>query len=151
MTDLVVTDTSCLIALDRIGHLYVLPTLFVVYAPGAVADEFGSAPPWLQVERVEESEDLRMLLQTLHRGEAEAIVLAQGFPGARLLVDEARGRAVARRRGLLVTGTAGVLLAAKTAGVIPSLQPLLDALIHKHSFRLSRALYDHLLDAADES
>ena len=41
-----VTDTSPLIALDRIGRLDLLPsTLGTVVAPAAVLREFGSRPP----------------------------------------------------------------------------------------------------------
>ena len=150
MNTLVVTDTSCLIALDRIGRLDVLPALFVVHAPRAVAEEFGSRPPWLRVEAVAPSDELDGLLRLLDPGEAEAIALARTYPNARLLIDEARGRKVAHRLGVHVTGTAGVLLAVKVAGVIPSLRPLLDALVHEHSFHLNQDLYEQTLRAAGE-
>jgi len=148
--DLVVTDTSCLIALDRIGRLDLLPALFTVRAPHAVAEEFGRRPGWLHIERVPE-EAVRPLLKILDRGEAEAIALVRTYPGARLLVDEERGRTVARRFGVPVTGTAGVLLAAKKEGLIPAVRPMLDALIEKHEFRLSQSLRDEILRAAGES
>src|SRR5690606_33116145 len=50
LPDLVVTDTSCLIALDRVRQLDVLPALFAVHAPPAVVAEFGWRPAWLHVE-----------------------------------------------------------------------------------------------------
>jgi predicted nucleic acid-binding protein len=60
---------------------------------------------------------MTQLAKLLDRGEAEAIVLAQSRD-ARLLIDERKGRAVARRRGVGVIGTGGVLLLAKREHVI---------------------------------
>ena len=149
---LVVTDATCLIALDRVGHLGVLPTLFVVRAPEAVAEEFGRRPPWLLIERAPPpAPSVAPLLRTLDRGEAEAIVLAQSYPDARLLVDEARGRRVAEHLGLRVTGTGGVLVAAKVSGLIEAVRPVLDALREEHGFRLGDAPYDAILRLAGEA
>jgi predicted nucleic acid-binding protein len=47
---LVIADTSCLIALERIGRLDLIPALIAdVGAPPAVIDEFGAKPGWLRV------------------------------------------------------------------------------------------------------
>lgn len=109
MTRLVVTDTTCLIALDKLGRLDILPALFEVHAPEAVADEFGQQPHWLTVTAVDEAEVLALRsLQALDLGEAEAIVLAQTFPDACLLLDDARGRAAAHALGFRITGKGGV-------------------------------------------
>lgn len=51
MSTLVVTDTSPLIALERIGRLDLLPSLFSVCAPPAVVAEFGQRPDWLLLTR----------------------------------------------------------------------------------------------------
>ena len=151
MTHLVVTDTSCLIALDRVGLLDILPRLFVTHAPRAVVDEFGTCPSWLRVETARDTRHVAQLERRLDRGEAEAIVLALSYPDARLLIDEKRGRQVARRLGLRVTGTAGILLAAKTAGLVPAVKPVLDALREKHNFRLNDALYAQTVAEAGEA
>ena len=149
MTDLVVTDTSCLIALDRIGQVDILPALFTVHAPPAVVEEFGRRPSWLHVERAD-PDRIGVLLTQVDRGEAEAIALAESYDDVQLLIDERKGRRVARELGLRVTGTAGVLLAAKAAGLIPAIQPLLDALIHEHEFRLGERHYERVLREAGE-
>ncbi len=150
MNDLVVTDTSCLIALDRVGRIDILPGLYAVHAPEAVVEEFGSRPPWLTVERVAEA-DVAPLLVPLHRGEAEAIVLAASLPDAVLLIDEARGRVVASRFGLSVIGTGGILIAAKEHGLIGAVRPLLDTLRGTYNFRLSDHLYAEIVRLAGES
>jgi len=151
MRRLVVTDTSCLIALERIDQLDLLPSLFSVYAPGAVVEEFGVHPDWLTMEHVPEEAIDTPLLRTLDRGEAEAIVLAQAYVDAVLLIDEVRGRSVARQLGLPVTGTAGILLRAKDAGLVSAVTPLIDALVATHGFRLSTEVYRDILRAAGEA
>ena len=149
MTELVVTDTSCLIVLDRLGRLDVLPALFSVVAPPAVVAEFGRRPPWLRVGQPDAAR-VSALLGRLDTGEAAAIALAESLGDVRLLIDEARGRSVAEALGFRVTGTAGVLLAAKAAGLIPAVKPLLDELRGEHAFHLSDALYRAVLDRAGE-
>lgn len=149
---LVVTDTTCLIALDKLGRLDILPALFDVHAPEAVAAEFGHRPPWLTVTSVDEVEVVALRsLRALDLGEAEAIVLAQTLPDARLLLDDARGRATAHALGFRVTGTGGVLVEAKAAGLVPLVRPLLDALRTVHDFRLGDPVYEALVRRAGES
>lgn len=151
VTVLVVTDTSCLIALDRIGQIDILPALFVVHAPPAVMEEFGRRPPWLHIEPVSDPDRVEALLDRVDRGEAETIALAESYADVRLLIDEKKGRRVARELGLRVTGTAGILLAAKTAGLIREVRPHLDALIHEHKFRLGERHYERVLREAGEA
>ena len=91
MTDLVVTDTSCLIALDRIGQIDLLPALFVVHAPPAVVDEFGRRPPWLHVAPAPDRARVEALLKRVDRGEAEAIALAEAYADVQLLMTSGRG------------------------------------------------------------
>lgn len=150
MSTLVVTDTSCLIALDRIGHLDLLPALFTVLAPPAVVTEFGRQPDWLTVRLAPDAVRVNELLKVIDRGEAEAIALALTIPDAELLIDEARGRRVAEHLGLHVTGTAGVLLKAKRQGQIVAVRPLLDDLRDVYAFRLADSLYAWIVREAGE-
>ena len=88
---------------------------------------------------------LNLLLTFLDKGEAEAIALAAERPPARLLLDEADGREAARRLGIPVVGTVGILAAARRDGQIQRLQPILDDLIQRHRFRLAPMLYQQLV------
>ncbi|MEM1057016.1 MAG: DUF3368 domain-containing protein [Bacteroidota bacterium] len=148
MKAVVVTDTSCLIALERVGHLQLLPGLFTVLAPPAVAEEFGRCPDWMTVRNAPPSPER---LVALDKGESEAIALALSLPSATLLIDEARGRAAAARLRLQVTGTAGVLLKAKRHALLPLVGPVLEELVLEHSFRLSDRLFLAILERANES
>ncbi len=48
MTNSVVADSTCLIGLERIEHLDILPALFEpILIPPAVQQEFGISLPWL--------------------------------------------------------------------------------------------------------
>ena len=162
--DLIVADAGPLIGLAIAGRVEILGALFEkVLIPQAVLEELqieASRPGsfalskakeegWLSTEDVPEATDMTQLAELLDRGEAEAIVLAQSRD-ARLLIDERKGRAVARRRGVGVIGTGGVLLLAKREHVIDQIAPILDELA-SHGYRLSDELRRELLVLAREA
>ena len=86
----------------------------------------------------------------LGAGEREAIALAGQLGARRLILDDLPARRLAARRGLPVTGTVGLLLAAKHAGLVPAVAPLLDALTAA-GFHLSGRVRDAVLAAAGEA
>jgi predicted nucleic acid-binding protein len=158
-TELVVADSGPLIALARIGRLELLPGLYqkirvprAVFTETTEGDRAGSSEirgaSWLEVIDVDEVAVAPLLL-SVDRGEAEAMVLARSLSDATLLVDDARGRVVARRLGLRVRGTIGVLLQAKAAGLIASVRECLDALESVGAF-VGRELRAEALRLADE-
>lgn len=59
--------------------------------------------------------------------ETEAIGLVLALRTHAVALDERRARRFARSLGLPLTGTAGLQLAAKQDGLIPSVKPYLDA------------------------
>ena len=162
--DLIVADAGPLIGLAIAGRIEILGALFEkVLIPQAVLGELqieASRPGsfalskareegWLSAEDVPENTAMTQLTELLDRGEAEAIVLAKSM-NARLLIDERRGRAVARSRGVIVIGTGGVLLLAKREHVIDQIAPILDELA-SHGYRLSDGLRRELLVLAGEA
>ena len=149
MKEAVVCDSSCLIALDRIGRLDLLPALFhPVQAPPAVHLEFGSSPDWLRVEAPTDRALVTALGLLMDAGEAEAVALAseRGWP---IILDDRQARAVARRLDLQIVGTVAVLVRAKRQGLIEAIGPLLDDLA-ENEFRLSEALRQEALRLAGE-
>jgi uncharacterized protein len=56
---------------------------------------------------------------------------------------------MALQRGLPVVGTLGVLLAAKQTGLLPAIQPIIDAMLAQGR-RISPALRAQVLSAAGE-
>jgi predicted nucleic acid-binding protein len=151
-TTLVITDTSCLIVLTRIGALDVLHRLYAeVTVTDVIAGEFGEPlPEWLRVRRAVNTAYQQLLEATLDPGEASAIALAMETDGALLVVDDLKGRREAQRLGLRITGTLGVLYKAKEMGIVPQLAPLL-ALLQQEGFRIAPAIIDELLHRAGEA
>jgi predicted nucleic acid-binding protein len=64
----------------------------------------------------------------LGAGEAEAIALALSYPGSLLILDDALGRRIAGLSELRYTGTLGVLVKSKQAGLLPHVAPVIEAL-----------------------
>ncbi|MDZ7620301.1 MAG: DUF3368 domain-containing protein [Patescibacteria group bacterium] len=89
------------------------------------------------------------LTEELDRGESEAIVLAQELGCPAILIAE-HGREVAVRQGLVPLGTAGILLRAKSAGVLGEVRPLLDRWVGELGFFIADSLRHYILDQAGE-
>ena len=62
----------------------------------------------------------------------------------RVLVEERLGRREAKKRGVAVVGVLGILVAAKTEGLIVAIKPILDDLIVRANFWISEQLFSHL-------
>jgi predicted nucleic acid-binding protein len=144
-----VLDSTCLIGLERIARLDLLPALLdPILAPPAVAAEFASHLEWLTIVAPSNTGTVAALKLNVDAGEAEAIALAYERQ-CRIILDDRKARAVALQLGVPVTGTVGLLLKAKQGGVISSLLPLLDAL-DVHEFHVSRTLRAEVLRLAGE-
>lgn len=78
------------------------------------------------------------------------IALAVERRAGLILLDERRVRRAAKRLGLTVTGTPGVLIAAKDRGLLASVRPVLDALRADAGFWIDDNLYNAALTAANE-
>ncbi len=155
---IVVSDTSPILNLARIGCLELLASLYKqVLIPPAVAAELtvsrDAALPaidvasvsWLILDTPKNQDRVQELRDNLDAGEAEAIVLAVERQADLLLVDERRGRRTAVALGLRVTGLLGVLADAKRAGLIDLVKPLLDELIQDAKFWIGPDLYREVL------
>ncbi len=102
------------------------------------------SPPWLQIVSLAERPALT-LSADLDQGEYDAIRLALDCHADLVLMDEREGVEQARRLGLTVTGTVGVLDRAAERKVLD----LRLAFTHfrQTSFRIDPALLDRLLTA----
>ena len=159
---IVVSDSSVLIALSRIGHLGLLKSLYSkIMIPQAVYDEVvqaeeerpGSAEvlaaDWIEVQQVTDRVAVTLLREQLDRGESEAIVLAIEAEAQALLIDEARGRRIAQAKGLAHIGTVGIVVLAKRQGLVDSATALLDELMAV-GFRMDSRLYERAKALAEE-
>jgi predicted nucleic acid-binding protein len=105
---------------------------------------------FLEVRAPGDSKEVAALQERIGRGEAEAIVLALETRADALLIDEAKGRAIAEARGIRPLGALGLLVQAKRAGHVSNVAPLIDRLEKELAFRVSDRLRRRILDAAGE-
>ena len=83
--------------------------------PEAVRRNILSRPAWLEIRAVRETHTTEFPV-TLHRGEREAILLAETLRADVLLVDEQIGRTIALSRNIPLSGTLGVFGAGRPNG-----------------------------------
>lgn len=90
-----------------------------------------------------------MLHQDVDAGEGEALVLAMERNAGLILLDDQEARSKARILDLHVTGTLGVLLKAKSAGLIDSMTDSIQ-LLQDTGFWISPELLAKLLKTLDD-
>jgi len=161
---IVVSDTSPLTNLAAIGQFNLLRQLYnEVHIPDGVWEELNAegkrwpgsvevaAADWVQRHAVKNQSLVTALRRDLGQGEAEGIALALEIEADLILLDEKEGRHAAQRMGLRVIGVIGVLLDAKSHGLIDKVRPHLDALRQTAGFYLDESLYHSTLASAGES
>lgn len=149
--EIVIADTTCFILLSKIGELDLLKKLYgSVSTTEVVAAEYGETlPDWIIIKPViDHQKQLILELQT-DKGEASAIALALENTVRVIILDDLKGRSVAQKLGLNVTGTVGIIIKAKRIGLLPSIKPLLEK-IRQTNFRLSAAIEVEALKQAGE-
>ena len=128
---IVVADSGPLHYLILLGHVDLLRRFYgevlvpeavarelsVGSTPDVVRDWIAAAPSWVDVRPLA-PEAVAAITEDLDLGERAAIALAETVHADLLLIDEAAGRAEARRRHLRVTGTLGVLRTAAEHGLV---------------------------------
>jgi predicted nucleic acid-binding protein len=157
-----VVNTSPLVFLGNLSRLELLRHEGrEVYIPRAVAEEIAEKPDaaahavqaacatWIQVRNVTDETAVTLVQASLHKGEAEAIVLATELHAERLVMDDQDARRFANRCGLRVIGTLGILLAAKQRGAIASLRAEINSLASL-GFRANPRLVTAVLQSAGE-
>ena len=82
-------------------------------------------------------------------GEAEAMVLYHQLRADRLLIDDRRGRRMAKINRITIIGSLGTLLAAKRAGLIPEVKPRIHAMMDA-GIHISPALMAMVLESSGE-
>jgi uncharacterized protein len=157
----VVCNTSPFQYLFQLDLLQILPALTdQVIVPPAVIEELSVGRKWgLSLPDLTEyswveirhpiSEPALPLVTDLGPGEAQVLMLALENRNLIAVLDDGLARRVADALGLKFTGTLGLLIDAKNAGIIPSIAPLLDQL-QALRFRLDPRTYQVVLKLAGE-
>ena len=152
---IVVSDTSPITALLAVKQSELLLRLFgEVIIPEAVETELlrthSTLPAWLHVQSLQNSAKANLYVQSVDRGEAEAIALAEELHADHLLIDERKGRRLAQQQGLPVVGLLGVVLLAKRAKMIPYARALLEQLDQTAGIYLTDELKEAALKTVGE-
>jgi predicted nucleic acid-binding protein len=147
MSSIVISDTSCLIALNNIDSLNILKDLYnEVIITNEVKNEFGeSLPNWINVVKVQDLQKKRELEEVLDAGEASSIALSLEIEDSILIIDELKGRKIARSLNIKIIGTIGILILAHKKGLIKDLITVILKLVNS-GFRLSDDLLNSIVD-----
>ncbi len=157
---LIVSNSSVIIALARICRLDLLERLFGrILVPEAVWREItvegkpGSEKilraRFIHVERVRSGRLASLLKEFVDDGEAEAIALTLDISANILLVDDRDARDLAKKLGLQVMGTLGVLALAKYRGLIQEVKLIIDELVGSGFWISSRILKEFLRELGE--
>lgn len=160
---MIVSNSTPLINFSSIGELQLLHLLFgEISVPEAVWDEtvgqaykYPSALAiqqcgWIHKTAITNYQLRDVFLLELDRGEAEAITLGLEHHAELVLIDERLGREVAKRVGLIFTGTIGCLSRAKQLGLIYDIRSLLDRIMKDAGFWVSPRFYQKILQEHGE-
>jgi len=101
----VITDTSCLIILEKVALLDVLPQLFTtILTTPEIAAEYGSClPDWIIVVPVKNKSFQQELVSKVDVGEASAIALAHEIENKYIITDDLEARKLCIKLGLLLS------------------------------------------------
>ena len=158
---IVISDTTPIISLIKINKLELIQKLFEkVTIPQAVYYELVSNPrfaseasivynsSYISIVKIDNQKKVEELKYNsgLDTGESEAIVCSKLVKADLLLMDEQKGRTVARNLGLSITGTIGILIQSFKEGFISKKEIIESIKILKESGRyISEALYLRLI------
>ena len=157
MAEVWVVNSSPLIVLDRLGRIDLLARLGnTLIVPGGVLAEISRGPRpinpgRLNSFRVEAVEVIDPVVAAwdLGRGESEVLTCAASVHADAAVLDDRSARRCATALGLATHGTLHVLLAAKEAGLLPSVAPMIERARAEGLF-LSDALVAKVLVLAGE-
>lgn len=152
MIPIIISDASCLIALDRINRLEILNKVFseIITTPEVKAEFVKELPAWIKIRAVKDRIKINELSHIVDLGEASAIALAIETSRSILIIDEKKGRKTASDLGLPIIGTVKVILLAKQKAIIPEIKPIILEL-ERNNFRFSKALIKKALTEANEA
>ena len=159
---IVISDTTLIISLLKINQLELLHHLFgEVQIPDAVYEELISnakfqkeAEKILRAEYikkviVEDKKSVTLLRRAtgLDAGESEAIILSDEIKADLLLMDELKGRQVAKQMGLNIMGTVGILMTAFDEELLSAeeIEQCIDVL-RSNGRHISDKLYEQLME-----
>jgi predicted nucleic acid-binding protein len=150
-SEVIISDTSCLILLSKIDELDLLNKVAQnIYNTDIIKKEFGrEIPSWIVVRTPNDNHYQEILEMDLDKGEASAIALSLELENSILLLDDLKGRKIAERLNLRFSGTFGLILRAKQLGKIPNVTEIIEK-IKATNFRFNEKLLSSIIEMAGE-
>ncbi|MCB9033364.1 MAG: DUF3368 domain-containing protein [Chitinophagales bacterium] len=161
MPKIVVSNTTPILSLLKIDKLELLKHLYQsLTIPYAVYEEieFGkekiyykdlSKIEWINIKKIKDKNSLNYFID-LDKGEAEVLILSKEINADLVIIDEIIGRRYAKLMELNLTGTLGILLKAKSLGLISSVKSLILELENKGNW-FDKNLISKVLNIANEA
>jgi hypothetical protein len=152
----IVCDSSTIIALERINHLWLLEKLSEeILIPHAVSEEIKTKrginlPVSFRIQEAKNKLYIRQNRKNLHIGEVEAIALAKEVRADLIILDDRKARKFAEKEGLKVSGLLALIIMGKEKGIIRKVKPIVDDL-KNHNFFVGKDLYDEILKVSGET
>ena len=162
MNKIIISDAGPLISLAKTDQLFLLKELFEqVLIPKAVYNELSLdshhketdflnqaiIDKWLKVVTPQKKPS-KLILDILDLGESEAITVAKEMK-IPLLIDELKGRKVAKKENVKIIGSIGILLIAKKTSLLKSIKESMIKM-QDTGYRFSDKLYKKALSLSNE-
>lgn len=155
---MIVSNSTTLIILNDLGKLHLLNRLFEkIFIPQKVFEEVSyknsfSLPSFIQVKNIhiQKSELYIFLTKILDEGESEAIVLAKELT-LPLIIDEKKGRKIAKNLGISIIGFLGVLYLCYSKKIVTrnDIDTIIEEALER-GYRISNKLLQEFFDTLDE-
>ncbi|RKY45704.1 MAG: DUF3368 domain-containing protein [Candidatus Neomarinimicrobiota bacterium] len=156
----VVSNSTCIIALLRVGRLTLLKDLFdrilipeevyrEIYVNGKEGFVELEKVDLFEIKKIKNRRFFNLLRGLIDDGEAASIILAIEEDAGLIILDDKDARKIAEKLGLKVMGTAGILLLAKKKGIIEEIKPILEEM-RMSGFYLSDSIIRIVLREAGE-
>jgi len=160
-SEYVICNTTPLLYLHQLGLLHIIPAICenILIPPAVVSELKAGKEQGVDVPDVEEyswiqvkspiSASANSLIRDLGDGETEVLLLALEHHGSLVILDDNLARRYAVLNKIMVVGTCGLLLKAKSCGMIPDVSSIISQLENK-GFYLSNDLKEHVIRLANE-
>jgi predicted nucleic acid-binding protein len=152
----IVSDTTTLIVLSKLDRYDLLKNVFEkVFIPKAVITELSKKPDgisekilecsFFQIKEISDRRLFTLLSDMLDEGESEAIVLSKEMK-LMLLIDEKKGRKIAKSMNIKIIGLLGVLIVNVKKGFLSQSEAIgILKQIKELKFRVAKRLEDSFL------
>ncbi len=151
MHKIVISDTSCLIILEKIDKIFLLKEIYseVITTPEIQIEYGKELPEWIKILSAKNKSFQKELETKIDVGESSAIALGLETPDCTIILDDLKARKIAESLYVNFTGTLGILVKAKQLNLIPSVKPIIKNM-QEVGLRFSSEVAEDIIKQAGE-